>query len=292
MIAPRRRAQRGTTLVELLIALVVASVMGVALLRGVVTEARMSEDRELWRNARQVARSAANVLISELRMVETGGGVEVATANGFDLTARVPYAFGVLCATNGSSTTVALLPADSVMFNAPGFSGFAWRDGSTGAYTYVTTGTSLNTSGTASTCTTAGITPLAAESPSPAGKVVVLGGTIPAGTPVGTVIFLFRRIQYEFKASAMVPGRRGLWRVVLATGVGEELAAPFNATARFRYYVAGSATAQAATPSPLSSIRGVEAQVDGRSEGTSRMAGGNARVVPLTASVYFQNASN
>lgn len=286
-----RSAERGATLVELLIGLVVASVMGAALVRGVVTEARMSEDRELWRNARQVARSSANVLIAELRMVETGAGVETAAADGLNLVARVPYAFGVVCATNGSSTTVALLPADSVMFAAGGYSGFAWRDPSTGAYTYVTSGTSLSTGGSASTCTGAGITPLAAESPSPAGQIVVVTGTIPAGTPAGTVVFLYRRVQYEFKASTMAPGGTGLWRTVLATGATEELAAPFHATARFRYYVAGSATPQAATPSPLSTIRGVEAQVDGRSEATGRLSAG-ARVVPLTAAIFFQNASN
>lgn len=224
-------------------------------------------------------------------MVETTGGIVSAANDGSEIVARVPYAFGVLCATTGLVSTVALMPVDSVMFTAPGFAGFAWRNESTGAYTYVSSGVALALNGVASTCTLAGITPVAAQSPSPAGQVVVLTGTIPVGTAPGTVIFLFRRVRYEFKASALVSGLNGLWRTDLTTGATQELAAPVHSTARFRYYVAGSATAQTTPPSPISNIRGIEAALDGRSETVGRMSA-NARVMPLRASVFFQNTAN
>jgi len=287
-----RTDTRGVSLVELLVGMVVVGILGAALVRTIVMDAKITEDREAWRNARQVTRSAANMLLADLRMVETGAGVETASADGHNLVVRVPYAFGVLCATNGSTTTLALLPADSVALAAGGFAGFAWRDQATGGYSYVTSGTSLNLSGTASTCTGAQITPIPAAGSSPAGRVVVVGGTVPSTLPAGTVMFLFRRIQYEFKASAIVPGQTGFWRTVLASGAAEELAAPFDAAARFRYYVAGAATAQAASPSPLSTIRGIEAQMDGRSERTPRFSSTGSRVLRLATSVYFRNAPN
>lgn len=279
------------TLVELLVGLVVASIVGTALVQGIVTESRMMEDREAWRTARQVSRTASNVLANELRMVESGGGIETAAANGLNFIARVPYALGVLCSTNGTTSTLALMPADSVMFAGPGFAGFAWRAQATGAYTYVTSGTSLNTSGSSAACTSAGITPVPAIGGSPAGRVVTVTGTVPNTLPAGTPFLLFRRIQYEFKASAMVPGRTGLWRTILGTGIADELAAPFDPASRFRYYVQGSATPQEGTPNPLSAMRGIQVQADGRSEAAPRLAPGGPRVVRLPTAVYFFNVS-
>jgi hypothetical protein len=245
------------------------------------------EQQEAWRSARAVSRSSLNRMLSDLRMVEASNGLEAAAAGGKDFTVRVPYAFGVICSASGTAATASMLPVDSAMFATPGFSGFAWRN-SAGSYTYVTAGATLNTAGTVANCTSASIATLAAFGGSPAGRVVNLGGTMGTVPPAGSIVFLFRRVRYEFKTSAALPGRTGLWRTLVSTGGTEELVAPFDTTARVRFFVLASSTAQDAVPSPLGNVRGLEFRLDGMSENTAR---GNLspKVSQITTSVFFEN---
>ncbi|HWV57122.1 MAG TPA: type II secretion system protein [Longimicrobiales bacterium] len=288
----RRSCPPGTTLVELMVGLVIAAILGAAVVRGLMSEARISEDREAWANARRVTLSAAGRLASELRMVETGGGVEYANDAGDTLVVRAPYAFGVLCATDGSLSTVALLPADSVMLAAPGFSGFAWRNAETGTYAYVTAGTDIDLEGDPDDCEDNGITPVTGLADSPDGLVIELEGAVPDDLAPGTVIFLFRRVRYVFADSDLVPGQVGLWRTTLSTGATEELAAPFDSTARFRYFVPGEVEAQEDVPGSLAGIRGVEIQLDGRSEMAPRVSESGSRILRMASAIYFQNTTD
>lgn len=277
---PRGRA--GFTLVELMIGMILTSIVACAMLRMVMSDMRFAEDREAWRQARQAARSGVMVVSSDLRMVDPGGGVEAVSADGRDLTFRIPYAFGVLCTTNGSSSVVAFLPTDSLMYTQGGFSGFAWRDTTTGVYTYVNSGAAFSASGAAASCTGAGITVITGA------RIATLGGTIPATLPPGTLLFAYRRIRYEIKASVIIPGQTGLWRTALSTGETQELSAPFDATARFNYYVNAAATSQTGVPSPLTSLTGVELAFAGRSEATPRGSSG-PKTMPFVTSIFFQN---
>ncbi len=292
-------SRRGFTLIELMVSLIVATIVGGALVRMTLAQARFMDQQEAWRSARSVSRSGINRLVSDLRNVEAVGGVEAAVAGGQDFTIRVPYAFGVLCRVNANVTTVSLLPVDSAMYNGPGYSGFAWRKNTTGAYTYVA-GTALPVlPGTVIDCTGAlpvgfGITTVASINGSPAGQVVNLTSAAgllapPAGPDVGSIVFLYRQVRYQFKNSVSVPGRTALWRTTLGIGgTTEELAAPFANTARVNFYVLNTATAQAAVPALLSDIRGLELVLDGMSE---RTPGGSTapKTANVTTSVFFQN---
>ena len=285
--------RRGFTLVELLLSMIVTAIIGVALVRITLGEARFTGQQEAWRSARSVSRSGINRLASDLRMVETSGGIEAAAAGGQDFTVRVPYAFGIMCFHNAGTTvsTISMLPVDSAVFNAPGFSGFAWRNAA-GTYTYVTTGVAPSTPGTPGMCTAAVPRPvsiLGSINGSPAGQTADLTGALVGGPPqVGAIFFLFRRVRYEFKASVAVPGRLGLWRTTLSGGATEEIAAPFDNTARVNFYVLNNATAQAAVPGTLSNIRGLELVLDGMSERAP--AGSTApKVANVTTSVFFEN---
>jgi prepilin-type N-terminal cleavage/methylation domain-containing protein len=299
-MSPGLMQRRGFTLVELMISLIVAVIVGGALVRMTLAQARFMDQQEAWRDARRVSRSGINRLVSDLRLVETGGGVEAAVAGGQDFTVRVPYAFGIMCSTTGALTTVSVLPVDSAMFAAPGFSGFAWRNSATGAYTYQTAAVALTNPGTPGNCTlavpatinagTGGALP--SINGSPAGKVINLGGAVPlvaaGGPPVGSIFFLFRRVRYEFKNSVAIPGRTGLWRTTLTGGATEELASPFSNTARVNFYVLNAAAAQSAVPGTLSDIRGLELVLDGMSE---RTPGGSTapKTANVTTSVFFEN---
>ena len=282
-----RRSRAGFTLVELLVGVFIMSVVGTGLVKLIMGQTRYMDQQEAWRSARAVSRSSLNLMMSDIRMVEATGGLEAAAAGGRDFTLRVPYAFGVICSANGTSATASLMPVDSAMFFGAGFSGFAWRS-SAGAYTYVTVSPTLNTNGTTANCTAANITTLAAYNGSPAGRVVNLGGTMGTVPPVGSLVFLYRRVRYEFKNSVVLPGRTALWRTLVSTGATEELAGPFDATARVRFYLLNGAAAQDAVPSPLGDTRGFQFSLDGMSENTPRGSTG-PKVNAITTSVYFEN---
>jgi hypothetical protein len=128
---------------------------------------------------------------------------------------------------------------------------------------------------------------------SPPGQVVSLtsgAGLVapPVGPEVGSIIFLYRRVRYEFKASVAIPGRTALWRTTLDIGGStEELAAPFANTARVNFYVLDNPTPQAVVP-PLGNIRGLELVLDGMSEQTP---GGSTapKTSNVRTSVFFEN---
>jgi prepilin-type N-terminal cleavage/methylation domain-containing protein len=298
--------RRGLTLVELLIAIIVSAIVGAALVRLTIGQARFMGQQEAWRSARSVSRSGINRMVSDIRVVENGsqaalGGLQAAAAGGQDFTLRVPYAFGVVCLAAGAAATVSLLPIDSAMYAAPGQSGFAIRN-STGVYTYYTsTVTNLAPAAGVTTNCSVAVAPdmpinagtsgaLPSINGSPAGRVVALTATVNLN-PVpakGAIVFLYRRVRYEFKASLSVPGRNGLWRTMVDGGSTEEIAAPFNNSARVNFFVLNNAAAQAAVPANLYDVRGLELVLNGQSENTP--AGSAApKTANVTTSVFFEN---
>jgi hypothetical protein len=294
----RSTIRRGVTLVELLLSLIVTAIVGAALVRMVLSQARFMDQQEAWRGARAVARGGVNRLVSDLRIVEAAGGLTAAVAGGQDFTVQVPYAFGILCTVGANTATVSLLPVDSAMYNAPGKSGFAIR-ADDGTYTYYTANV-LSTppaAGAPGNCTgAAAITTVPTLNGSPAGQVVQVTATAANFAPVpkvGQILFLYRRIRYQFKNSTMLPGRTGLFRTPLdAPGPPEEeLAAPFANTARVNFYMLNSAVSTSTAPATAAAranVRGLELVLDGMSE---RTPGGSAapKTANVKTSVFFEN---
>ena len=290
--------RRGFTLVELLLSLIVTAIVGAALVRMVLGQARFMDQQEAWRGARAVARGGVNRLASDLRMVEATNGVSAAVAGGQDFTVRVPYAFGVICLAAGNTLTLSMLPVDSAMYNAPGHSGFAVR-ADDGTYAYYTStvldGIPANIGNGNCTGVAAPdkpITTLASMNGSPAGNTITVTATAAFNPPVkkGQIVFLYRRIRYQFKNSVALAGRTGLFRapVDAVGGPEEEIATPFAATARVNFYVLNNAVAQAAVPGTLGDIRGFELVLDGMSE---RAPQGSAtyKTANIRTSVFFEN---
>jgi prepilin-type N-terminal cleavage/methylation domain-containing protein len=274
---PTSRVRRGMTLIELIMTMVIAAIVGTALTKLMIHQSRFFDAQTASRGARTVSRGALNVLMSELRMVAVPGGVlSVAPAK---IVVRVPYAFGVLCGSTAAASTISLAPMDSLAFAEGGVMGYAWRD-STGNYAYQTAAFTL-APGLAADCAAAGIA-------TPGGKVVTLSPVVPAAALAGTPVFLFRRIEYEFRESAALPGRIALWRKNVGTNTSEELIGPFDATARFGFYVNGNNTPLAVAPAVLADLRGLELQLDGQSDRVS-MATGAPRTSQLRTAVFFMN---
>jgi prepilin-type N-terminal cleavage/methylation domain-containing protein len=282
----RRRAHRGYTLVELLVGIVIFAIIGASLTKLLTTQGRFFDKEGMDHAARNVSRGSLNRVVSDFRMIETSDGVIAASSS--SLTVRVPYAIGVVCAASGGSTHISLLPVDSVMYNLPGAFGYAWRNPNTGAYSYTEPATT--SAGTLAVCTGVNITTIV-----PGGQVVKVTPVVPVGATLGTPVFFYRKVRYEFKASTAVPGLLGLYRtVVLQSGaeLSEELVAPFAATAGYKFFVVGNGTtAQAAPPALLSDIRGIELHLDGMSE-TKVAASASAETTPFTTAVFFKNRIN
>ncbi len=277
--SPRRlRSRRGLTLVELIVTLVIAAIIGGAFTRAMVHQSRFFNAQNRARQARNVSRGALNVMMSELRMVTAPRGVLAASND--TVVVRVPYAFGVLCGSTATASTISLAPMDSLAYNETGVRGYAWRD-STGNYAYVS-GSFVLAPGLVTDCATASITTL------PRGRVVTVRPVVPAAAVPGTPIFLYRRVGYGFAPSAVMSGRRALWRTNLDANTTEELVAPFDASARFRFFVDGATVSRANAPAALDSIRGLELRLAGSSERTALNTGEPA-TAELQTAVFFMN---
>jgi prepilin-type N-terminal cleavage/methylation domain-containing protein len=282
----RRTDRRGLTLIELLIGTVLAAILGSSLLQIFVTQSRFNDRVEQSRTARSVARTAVNFLGAELRMTDAHGGVVLAEPG--RLRVREPYAMGLVCQASSTQITAAFMPVDGTLY-AMGYTGFAVRNALDGQYSYYMNNTAP-VDGTASLCTSApaNITLMSGA------RVLRVQGSITTVPAVASPITLVRYIEYAFEASTAVPGRRGLWRKLLdqsgnpVTDQVEELVAPFDSTARFRFFIQNNRVPSDTVPTALGDLRGVEIQLAGESERTVR-----GRATPeqanLVTSVFFLN---
>ena len=268
------------TLVELLVTMLIVAIIGAAFVRILVYQSRFLDGQKNQRQARGVSRGALNVLMSELRMVTVPNGVLAASID--SIAVRVPYAFGVLCSSTPAASTISLAPMDSLAYSESGVTGYAWRD-STGNYAYVNGGFTV-APGLVGDCTLATVnitTP-------PGGRAVTVTPAVPAAARSGTPVFLYRRIEFKFGASVAMPGRRALWRRNASTGVREELVSPFDASARFRFFVDGSNASQANPPALLNGLRGVELRLAGASDHAT-LASATPTTAELQAAIFFMN---
>ena len=280
----------GITLIELMVAITITGIVGAALIQVMMAQNRSAGNNEAWRVARSVSRGSLNRLLADLRVAETSGALDFATVSGWDITLRVPYAFGVAC-NSTLPMAVSLLPVENSLWSAAVFAGWAWRDEATEVYRYRRAGGATNATifspGTASVCAIPGDT----IKTLPLGRVVNLNASsfgTPGSPSRGMNVFVYQRVRYWFDVSTALPGQVALWRSVLGSGTQEELAAPFDATARFRFYRVGSSTAQDAPPSTLSEARGIEIHLDGLSETVPQGSSAPKRIA-LTTSVFFKN---
>ena len=267
------------SLPELLVALVVLGMIGSSSVRLLTSQTRYYDAQLKKRAARSVSQASVNLMLSELRMVESAAGVEDASTS--SVTLRVPYLMGMVCGTVGPVSVIALLPADSTVTANATPSGHAWRDGA-GTYTY-TNATVWTATGGAGVCTLNNISAV------PGGRIIAMAPALPAGSNPGDAVLLYQRIKYEFRSSDVLPGRRALWRTLVDSDTHEELAAPFDNTARFRFYQLNRDTSDVSAA--VSDIRGLELLLDGASQ-TAKSGSSAVESTPFRTAVFFNNRMN
>lgn len=269
----------GFSLAELMVALVIAGVIGVALTRLMINQARFVSGQESRMMARAGARAGFNVIVQELRSVTYGGVVDAAPDS---ITVRVPVSYGVACRqVSGGRTGVALLPRDSALYGEVTISGYAWQDPVAGTWTYVEPATVG--SGSVGDCT--GASPRITTIP---GGTQVRLTPNDAATPVGAPVYLYHTTRYALATSSTISGRLALWRTLLYNNTREELVVPFDTASTFGFLVGRNLTYQAAVPASLDSIRGIRLRLIGQSENAPQGSSSYA-TFDLTTDIIFMN---
>lgn len=285
------------TLAEVMIALVLIGMVGTLVTKMLVAQGRFFNSQYGQRTARSVSRAPMNVLLSELRMVQDRNGVDAAQADGKRIRLKVPYRFGVVCGTAGGATVASMVPVDSSVRAA--YAGWAWR-ASDGSYTEIVAPDPLGADSVRD------VTGLPAEAPCTAARIHAPVVNISGGTKAGRVlelrpasvaaptisaVYLWQHVAYEFKASDTYPGRIGMYRIQ-ADGTPAaseiELMAPFDTSARFKFFVPNQDTSQIALPANIATIRGLDLVLNGAADASA--AGGLTPAVNrLTTAVFFKN---
>lgn len=274
------RSRTGVGLVEILVAVTLMGIIGVSILRTFTSQVRFADIQSKRISARGVSRAPVNLFMSEVRMVETEGGVVAASAT--SITLRVPIAMGIVCGSAGLASVVSLMPVDSAVIASAVPSGHAYRQ-TDGTYAYSDAAVTM-VAGASGICNGASITTVTG------GRTVLLTPALDVAAAVGQPAFIYQRIRYDFGPSTSIPGRIGLWRTLVTSGATEELAAPFAASARFRFFRNNNDTSDVVVP-PLDEVRGLELSLVGASERPRY-----GRVAPETSryqtAVFFLNRIN
>jgi prepilin-type N-terminal cleavage/methylation domain-containing protein len=297
-----RRARSGFTMVEIIVALIIFAVVGMALTKMLLTQSTGFKRDVTARRARAGARSSMNLIVSDVRMGQDINGVQLANDSTFVL--RAPLVFGLVCATSGASTTIAGVAADSFATWDSRYGGYAVRNpNSPYSYTFVPASSSgARSIGSSATCT--GLAnPIRSDTVTQTGRTGLITTFTPgtAGpTAVGQPAFLWQYVTYRFRKE-IGDNARNLYRVSCGADTSsagancsrEVLMGPFSPTARFNYYLTTATSASQdssvkTAPADLNTIRGVEFVLAAIAPDTVGSSKGPASAT-TTTSVFFKN---
>jgi prepilin-type N-terminal cleavage/methylation domain-containing protein len=288
------RSRRGFSLVEIITALTILAIIGSAMTKMLLSQTRGYQYDSGGRRSRTAARSAMNIMITDLRMTQDNGGVSYLDAtNNRRVDVRVPVGFGVVCDVSANAVVMALTPVDSFQLATIKYGGYAVRNSTTGIYSYVAGGTL--TSANVSQCHNGAVSIYAdtITMGGRQGKVVQVTGAPPAGSTVGSMAMIWQTVSYTFAASKIYTNRLGLFRILSDASPPDtsELIAPFSSSASFSYFTNPPQTNDVATttaPSDLNTVRGLKILL--AAEASDTVPGYNGpKKSPLTTAVFFKN---
>jgi prepilin-type N-terminal cleavage/methylation domain-containing protein len=287
--SPRRR---GFSLVEIVVCLVILGVLGSALTRLMLAQSKLYELQRAKRDARAAGRASMNLVVSDLRMVHDGADApgSVMLASPESLSLKVPYAVGLVCGNTAASTVISMLAVDSAQRAMAKYAGYAWRNRLTKQYTYVpvldTVGNSPLTGQSTSLCTTTAKIKTDTVNGRFWGPVDAKPLSVTAATQPGAPAFFYQNILYFFAASNAFPGKTALYRRIEGRNP-DELVAPFDAGARFKFFVRNVDTSTVTPPTVLDSLVGVSLVLTGSSP--TKMSGRSWEKSKMETAVIFRN---
>lgn len=299
MMRPHTRARSGFSLVELITAVVILAIIGVALTKMVIGQSRSFQIDNGSRRARTAGRSAMNILTSDLRMAQDFGSIDsIDTSKNRWVDLKVPVAFGIVCEVNaGSNVVLSIVAVDSFQTASSKYGGYAVRNSTSGLYEY-SRATSSDTIKTVDQSRCHGSPKIYADTfPISArkGGVYIASPGPQAGATVGAPVFVYQNVRYQFDTSTIYSKRLGLYRKIRGRGntdsLSEELIAPFDTTARFRYYTnpwTWHDTVTTTAPTNVNTIRGLQIYLPAQSSDTVPGAK-TPRTATTLMSVFFKN---
>jgi prepilin-type N-terminal cleavage/methylation domain-containing protein len=289
-------SRRGFSLVEIITALTILAIIGSAMTKMILSQTRGYQYDSGGRRSRATARSAMNIMITDLRMTQDNGGVSYIDAtNHRRVDVRVPVGIGMVCTVGGSSLVMAITPVDSFQMASIKFGGYAVRNATTGIYSYVAGG--AMSAGNVNDCHGNGVYSDTVPIGGRTGSVVQVSGTPPAGTARGSMAMIWQTVRYSFDSSKVFPGRAGLYRIVTGSTTADtnELVAPFSWNARFKYYTTMSRSGSTVDDSPkttapadLNTVRGLQIYLAAEASDTVPGYKGPKKT-PVTTAVFFKN---
>jgi prepilin-type N-terminal cleavage/methylation domain-containing protein len=290
----RIRTRRGFSLVEIITALTILAVIGGAMTKMMLSQTRGYQYDSGGRRSRTAARSAMNIMITDLRMTQDNGGVAFLDGtNNQRVDVRVPVGFGVVCEVTGTALVMALTPVDSFQLATIRYGGYAVRNATTGIYSYVPGGTMTPTD--VNRCHNGGVS-IFADTITMGGRqgnVVEVTGAPPGGSTVGSMAMIWQTVSYTFAPSKIYTNRLGLFRILTDASPPDtsELIAPFSSTARFSYFTNPPQTndvAATTAPTDLNTVRGLKILFAAEASDTVPGYTGPKKS-PLTTAVFFKN---
>lgn len=245
-----RYPRAGFTLVEAIVALTISSVLVVLVGTTFLVQNRYYALQVERSAAQDNARMVTEMIASEVRSTMVGG---VVTAGNKQLVVRSPIALAVVCANGVGPKFSVYIEGGDTLIDTNEVTGIALRDPATGGWTYKDEAWSrfFQARRAASYCAANGADTLGA-----AGEFVdlkrlnVYFGSSP---PVGSVLMLYREVEYSFATSVMDPGTMALYRRV-GRGNPVEFATGMDPRAQFMYRTGGSTYATSVSGGNLALI--------------------------------------
>jgi hypothetical protein len=183
-----------------------------------------------------------------------------------------------------------MFPTDSAVKAMAKYAGYAWRNRLTKQYTYVpvadTVGNSPVTGASISLCTSTAKIKTDTVNGRSWGPVDAKPQSLAAGTQPGAPAFFYQNILYYFGSSNNFPGKFALFRRIEGRNP-DELIAPFDSTARFKFFVRNVDTSTTTPPAALDSLVGVSLVLTGSSQ--YKMSGRPAETSKMQTAVLFRN---
>lgn len=253
MTIPTRRHARagvqGFTLVEVLITIVVAGVLGGALMTLVIGQQRFYAKSDNALLAQQNIRAAVDLMAAELRMASPD---DIIQASSDSVVVRFDILRAVICDTLGGGQADIFVYDSVGNTNLPSaFRGTAYSGPYDSAFVYADafTSTSSTSAPAKATCQANGADPNGTAANSDFRRTS--GWAAQYGvTPLrGSLIRWYGALTYRFGSSTTISGADAIWRN------GQELVTPFETGAAFQYVMANGSIQNSVNSATLANIR-------------------------------------